>query len=137
MPKFLISYLTSLVVFCAMDFLWLGLVVKEFYGREIGPLLLTSPQIEPAIAFYLLYVIGIVVFAVTPALAANRWQKALSHGALLGLIAYATYDLSNLATLKDWSARVAFVDICWGTVVTATAATAAFFLSKRMASRRT
>jgi uncharacterized membrane protein len=137
MPKFLITYLTSLVVFCALDFLWLGIVVKEFYMREIGPLLLASPRKEPAIAFYLLYVVGMVVFAVAPALDADRWQKALGYGALLGLIAYATYDLSNLATLKDWSTRVALVDMAWGAVATATAATAGFFLSKLIIARLT
>lgn len=135
MAKFLISYLTSLVVFCALDFLWLGIVIKEFYLREIGPLLLASPRKEPAIAFYLLYVVGIVVFAITPALDADRWQKALGLGALLGLIAYATYDLSNLATLKDWSTRVALVDIAWGTIVTAVAATAGFWLSRWIIAR--
>ena len=135
MPKFLISYFATALVFCALDFVWLGVVVKEFYLREIGPLLLPSPRMAPAAAFYLLYVVGIVVFAIQPALDADRWQKALGYGALLGLIAYATYDLSNLATLKGWSMSLAIVDIAWGAAVTAAAATAGFWISRAVIAR--
>ena len=130
MPKLLISYCVTALVFWALDFIWLGFVVKDFYQREIGPLLLDAPRKDAAIGFYLLYVIGIAVLAVLPALDADRWQKALGYGCLLGLIAYATYDLSNLATLKNWSAQLALVDIAWGTVATGAAATAGFWLTK-------
>jgi uncharacterized membrane protein len=135
MAKFFISYFTTALVFCALDFVWLAVVVKDFYAREIGPLLLASPRKEAAIAFYLLYLIGVVIFAVLPAIDADRWQKALGYGALLGLIAYATYDLSNLATLKGWSVQLAIVDMAWGTIATAIAATAGFWLTKFVGSR--
>lgn len=135
MAKYFISYLTTALVFCLLDFVWLGLVAKDFYANEIGPLLLTQPRMGPAAVFYLLYVVGIISFAVLPALDADRWQKALGCGALLGLIAYATYDLSNLATLKGWSLRLTLVDIAWGVVATASAATAGFWLTRAVAAR--
>lgn len=135
MPKLLISYCVTALVFWTLDFIWLGFIVKDFYQREIGSLLLAAPRKDAAIGFYLLYVIGIAVFAVHPALDADRWQKALGCGCLLGLIAYATYDLSNLATLKNWSAPLALVDIAWGTIATGAAATAGFWLTKLISRR--
>lgn len=135
MAKYLISYLTTALVFCLLDFVWLGFLAKDFYAAEIGPLLLARPRMGPAAAFYLLYVFGIISFAVLPALDTDRWQKALGYGALLGLVAYATYDLSNLATLKGWSMRLALVDIAWGTIATAGAATAGFWLTRVVSAR--
>ena len=130
MRKLLIPYLATGLVFWCMDLLWLNFVVKDLYSRELGDLLLATPRALPAVGFYLLYVIGIVVFAVAPALEKNRGRMALGLGAFLGLLCYATYDLSNLATLKQWSMWLALIDIGWGTVVTSSAATAGFFLSR-------
>ena len=135
MAKYFISFITTAVVFCLFDFVWLGFVAKNFYANEIGGLLLTQPRMGPAAIFYCLYVVGIISFAVLPALDADRWQKALGYGALLGLIAYATYDLSNLATLKGWSVRLTLVDMAWGVVATASAATAAFWLARAVSAR--
>lgn len=133
--RFLCIYLASGLIFWLADALWLGVVIKDFVVRELGGLLLTSPRKAPAIIFYLLYVVAIIVFAVLPAIDADSSTKALGLGALLGLVAYATYDLSNLATLKNWSLRFAVVDIGWGTVVTATAAVAGFFISRALFTR--
>jgi uncharacterized membrane protein len=130
MRKFFIAYLATGVVYWFLDLVWLNFVMKDLFLRALGDLLLTTPRALPAIGFYLLYVIGIVVFAVLPALASNAWRKALGLGALLGLMCYATYDLSNLATLKQWRSSLAMVDICWGAVVTATSATAGFYISR-------
>lgn len=122
----LVGYVVTLVVFCACDFAWLGWVAKGFYARSLGALLLTRPNVAAAIAFYLLYALGVQVFAVHPALAAGSWTRAWVVAALFGFFAYATYDLTNLATLKGWPLPLALVDIAWGSVLTAIAATAGF-----------
>jgi uncharacterized membrane protein len=133
--RYLCIYLATGLIFWLADALWLGLVIKDFVLRELGDLLLASPKKSPAVLFYLLYVIGVMVFAVLPALDADSWIKALGLGALLGLVAYATYDLSNLATLKNWSVRFAVVDVCWGTFVTASAAVTGFLISRAFLTR--
>jgi uncharacterized membrane protein len=113
----LVLYLITLVVFFLIDMVWLGLVAKGFYRQHLGPML--SPKVNwvAAVLFYLLFNAGLLVFAVKPALAGGGPLKALLLGALLGLISYATYDLSNLATLKDWPIVVTIVDLVWGTVL--------------------
>ena len=134
MRKFFISYIASALVFCTLDLIWLS-VARNFYVGEIGSLLLAAPRVEPALAFYVVYLIGIVSFAVLPAIAADSLKKAFGCGALLGLVAYATYDLSNLATLQGWTTRLALVDIAWGIIATAIAAACGFALAKRMGQR--
>jgi uncharacterized membrane protein len=91
--------------------------------------------LAPAVAFYLIYIAGVVVFAVSPALQSGRWTTALGYGALLGLMAYATYDLTNQATLKDWSWTVTIADLCWGTFVTAVSAAAAARITMAITGR--
>lgn len=135
MTKYLTLYFSTGIVFWLLDFVWLGFVIKGFYLRELDGLLLPTPLMTPAVLFYLLYVIGITVFAVVPALASDSWLKALLLGALLGLIAYGTYDLSNLATLKGWSPRFAMIDIAWGATVTAVSATLGFWISRAITMR--
>lgn len=134
MRKFFISYIACALAFCSLDFVWLS-VAKDFYVREIGPLMLSAPRIEPALSFYVLYLIGVVVFAVLPAIAVDSLRKAFGLGALLGLVAYATYDLSNLATLQGWTTQLALVDIAWGTIATSIAAACGFALTKRIGQR--
>jgi uncharacterized membrane protein len=110
-------YLITLAVFFLIDMVWLGIVAKGFYRKHLGPML--SPKVNwlAAVLFYLLFIVGLLVFAVRPALLRGRPVEALFLGALLGLISYATYDLSNLATLKDWPLTVTVVDLVWGTVL--------------------
>jgi uncharacterized membrane protein len=122
MRRYVIAYLATLVALCLADFLWLGVVAAGFYRDALGALLRTEPRWDAALAFYLLYVVGIVVFCVRPALDAGAPRRAVGLGALLGLVAYGTYDLSNLATLQGWPAIVTVVDIAWGALVTAVAA---------------
>ena len=126
----LAAYAGSAVVFFALDFLWLGFIAIGFYRSEIGALMLDSPNIAPAAAFYLFYVVGIVFFAVLPALSAQSWLWALSAGVALGLIAYGTYDMTNLATLKDWSWKVSAVDLLWGGFVTGAASLGGYFAAR-------
>lgn len=121
-----VAYAAGAVTFFALDMLWLGVVAREFYRRGYGDMLLDQPLYGPAALFYLAYVAGVVFFAVWPALQGGGWITALGYGALLGLLCYGTYDMTNLATLKGWPVRVAIVDMAWGTILTGTAAVAAY-----------
>ena len=119
-----IAYLASAVVFLALDAVWLTTMADRLYRPALGRLLLDRYELAPAALFYALYVAGIVVFAVAPGIANGRWMTSLGRGALLGLIAYATYDLTNQATLRGWAWRVTLADLGWGTLVTAAGAAA-------------
>lgn len=126
MLKFAIAYAAAAAVFLVADGFWLGLVAKSFYRNAIGPMMAEQVNVAAAAVFYLLYIVGVVVFAVSPAFETGSWRTALVFGALFGLFAYATYDLTNLATLRDWPLRFAVVDLAWGTFVTALAAVAGY-----------
>lgn len=126
------AYIAAAVSFLALDALWLGVVARSLYQREFGAMLLEVPNMVAAGAFYALYLVGIVVFAVKPALEAGGWSRALLQGALFGLIAYATYDLTNLATLKGFPIRVVAPDLIWGAFVTAAAALAGYAAASRL-----
>jgi uncharacterized membrane protein len=117
MVYYLKLYFATLIAFFAIDMVWLGLVARTFYRKYLG--FLMAPQVNwlAAIIFYLLFVVGILVFAVVPGLKANSLKTTLLSAALFGLIAYATYDLTNLATVKDWPLPVTVVDLIWGTVL--------------------
>lgn len=130
MRNIAITYLTVLVVFTAVDFLWLGLIALDFYKKEIGTLMLQKPRLEVAALFYAMCAAGITILAVQPALHAGEWQKALLLGAVFGVCAYGTYDLTNLATLQRWSFRLAIIDMAWGTFLTSMAALAGFFVGR-------
>jgi uncharacterized membrane protein len=123
--QFAIAYGLTAVIFLALDAMWLGSMADRLYRPALGPLLLERFAIAPALAFYALYAAGVVVFAVAPGLAAQRWATALGLGALLGLLAYATYDLTNQATLRGWSWTVTLADLGWGTFAAAVSAAAA------------
>ncbi len=112
------AYVACLLIFCTIDFLWLGIIAKDWYHRELGHLFVESVNWAPAISFYLLYTAGILVFAVYPSIKLGSWKHALFHGAFLGLISYAAYDLTNLATLKNWPILLSLCDLSWGAFVT-------------------
>jgi uncharacterized membrane protein len=118
--RYAVIYLATLAVLVPLDFLFLGIFAKGFFVAEVGDML-GEVRLAPAILFYLLYVVGTVVFVSGPAGA--TWQSALPYGALFGLFCYATFDLTSLALLKHWSAAVAVVDISWGALVTAVSST--------------
>jgi uncharacterized membrane protein len=115
--QMLLLYVLTLAVFFLIDMVWLGVVAKGFYRKHLGAMLNPKVNWAAAIIFYLLFIVGLVVFVVRPALSAGKPLEALLFGALFGLISYATYDLSNLATLKDWPVIVTVVDLVWGTVL--------------------
>ncbi len=129
---YVVAYLTTAIVFLAVDAVWLGVVARRFYADQLGALLKSSPDLRIAAGFYAVYVVGIVIFAVAPALEADAWRTALVKGALFGFFAYATYDLTNLATLEGWPVTVSVVDVVWGTGLTAGAALMGFVLTKRL-----
>lgn len=135
MSRTLIAYAAALVAVVAADFLWLGYLARGFYAAEIGTLLLPTPNWAAAAAFYLLYPAGIAIFAVRPHDVAGSSARALGRGALFGLFAYGTYDLSNLATLAGWSLRVTIVDMLWGMAVSALAAAAGYWASAGITRR--
>ncbi|MGA5586434.1 DUF2177 family protein [Pseudomonas siliginis] len=130
MKKALIAYVSTLLTFLLLDGIWLGLLMAPTYRELLGSLMLDKPLLLPAAVFYCLYVIGCVVFVFLPALS---WQRAAKLGALLGLVAYGTYDLTNWATLRDWSVQVSLMDWAWGTVATAVACTVGYLVAKRFA----
>lgn len=122
MPAPIVAYLASAIAFFVLDFIWLSLAVPRIYRPLLGTLLRDSPNLSVAGAFYLIYVVGLVVFAVLPAASAGSWLMALGLGALLGLVAYGTYDFTNLSTVRDWPLMVSLVDLAWGISVSAVAA---------------
>jgi uncharacterized membrane protein len=119
-------YLIALPVFFAVDMLWLGLAAKGLYRRQIGSLMRAGVNWPAAIAFYLLFILGLVVFVIAPAVDRSSWLWALGHGALFGLITYATYDLTNLATLRSWPLLLTIVDLIWGSALAAAVSLATY-----------
>lgn len=130
--ELLIKLITAAGIMGVLDFLWLGFIAKKLYYGEMGKLLLEKPNMVPALLFYAIYVIGVVVFVITPALEKNSWQYALGMGALFGLVAYATYDLTNFATVKGFSAKVVVIDLLWGMFITAVVAVGTYFVVKAL-----
>ncbi len=123
-------YFATLSVFFAIDMLWLGLIARSFYRKHIGFIMAPSPNWTAAIIFYLIFVAGLIFFAVTPGLQANSIGKTVFLGALYGFITYATYDLTNLATLKNWPVFLSLVDILWGTILAILVSGASFYIGQ-------
>jgi uncharacterized membrane protein len=128
---FLKLYAIALPVFFAIDMIWLAVVARNFYQNQIG--FLMKPQVNwvAAIIFYLLFLLGLVVFVIEPSVIKKDWLQALGKGALFGLITYATYDLTNLATLKDWPFTVVWVDMIWGTLLAASVSVITYLIAIR------
>jgi uncharacterized membrane protein len=110
-------YMATLAVFLLLDGIWLGLLARSFYRKHLGPWMAPSPNWAAAVAFYLLFVAGMVVFVVLASLDADSVTTTLLRAAFFGLVAYATYDLTNLAVMKDWPVIVTVVDLIWGTTL--------------------
>lgn len=129
----LIAFCVSALVMGGLDFVWLKTTYGPLYQRALGDLLADKPNLKAAAAFYLIYLVGVLIFAVRPALAAGDWRKAALYGALFGFFAYSTYDLTNQATLKVWSLQVTILDMAWGTLLTAAAASAGAWAALKLA----
>ncbi|WP_292224515.1 DUF2177 family protein [Brevundimonas sp.] len=127
-----ITYFLTLIVFSVIDTVWLGVMGDRLYRPLIGSMLAENFRLAPAIVFYALYAAGLTIFAVLPGLAEGGWKKALIWGGLLGLFAYGTYDLTNLATLKIWSLKLSLIDMAWGMGVSAGSSAIACALATRL-----
>ncbi len=124
-------YLIALPVFFGIDMIWLGLVAKNFYNKHLGYIMTPNVNWAAAIVFYLLFIFGLVVFVVSPGMEKNSWVRVALTGALFGIVTYATYDLTNLATVKNWPLIVTVVDLAWGAVLSALVATITFLIAKK------
>lgn len=130
MTQFLKSYAGALVVFLLLDAIWLGVVAADFYAETIGHLMAENVNWGAAVVFYAIYIGGIAYFVSVPAGASGDFKKALVNGALFGVIAYGTYDLTNFATLRDWPLKVVVYDMIWGGFITASAAIGGFVAAR-------
>ena len=129
---FIRLYLIALPVFFAIDMVWLGLVAKNFYRQQIGFLMKPDINWPAAIIFYLLFIGGLVTFVISPAFEKHSWLHALLYGAFFGLVTYATYDLTNLATTKDWPLLVTVVDLVWGSTLAASVSVISYIIAIRL-----
>lgn len=129
--QWLLAYGGTLVAMLILDALWIGLYMAPAYKSALGDLMLAQPRFASAAAFYLLFAAGVVFLAVAPGLRALSWQTAAVHGAVLGLIAYATYDLTNYSILKVWPLGLSLADIAWGTLLSAVAAAGGWYAASR------
>ena len=121
-------FLVAALVFAGIDLVWLGVIAKKFYRQQMGKLFASKIVAAPAILFYAMYIFGVLFFALNPALEESSIQTALINGGLFGLIAYATYDLTNWATTENWPPKLAVVDMLWGAILTATTTTVVFLI---------
>jgi len=125
------NYAIALVIFLAIDMVWLTLIAKSLYAQHLGYLMAPKAKLLVAFLFYLLFVVGLQFFVLNPALASGSWKTALFAGMFFGLVTYATYDLTNLATVKDWPVLITAIDLVWGSVVSGATALLSFLVIKR------
>lgn len=127
-------YLIAFIVFLVLDMLWLGVIAKDLYARQIGFLMTADIRWGAALVFYLIYIAGLVAFVILPANQHASWQHALLYGAGFGLVCYAAYDLTNLATLKNWPLALTMIDMAWGTVISALTAAVTYWLGIKLSA---
>lgn len=125
-------YLIALPVFLAIDMVWLTVVAKNFYAKQLGYLMAKTPNLLAALIFYLIFIAGLVFFVITPALDKKMWTQALLSGAFFGLVTYATYDLTNLATIRDWPMVITLVDLAWGMTVSMVVSVITYFIALKI-----
>jgi uncharacterized membrane protein len=127
-----IGYVAAALTMLSLDAVWLSVTANSLYRPLIGDLMFDGFRVAPAIAFYLLYLCAIVIFAIRPAFSTERWTTALGYGALFGLFAYGTYDLTNQATLRIWPTALTLADMTWGCALTAVSATAGYLAAAKL-----
>ncbi len=125
-------YAIALPVFFAIDMAWLGLIAKNLYAKQIGGLLKENVNWVAAIVFYLIFIAGLVLFVILPAVEKGSWSHAMLYGALFGFVCYATYDLTNLAVAKDWPIFITIVDLIWGAVLATSVSTITYYIAKKL-----
>jgi uncharacterized membrane protein len=126
------AYLIALAVFLAIDMVWLLVLSKKLYSEKLGYLMTKNPNLVAAFIFYMIFIAGLLFFVIQPALNQNSWQFALFAGMFFGLVTYATYDLTNLATIKDWPLVITVIDLIWGSFVSGSTAIISYLLISRM-----
>lgn len=126
------TFVVSFIVFLGIDLLWLGVVAKNLYRSQLGYLMKTNFNMVAAMIFYVIFVIGLIVFVIHPALGKESWQYALLMGLFFGFVTYATYDLTNLATIKDWPLFITLVDLAWGTTLGGTTAVISYLILNKI-----
>ena len=129
-PRIILSYFLTTVVFFAIDMVWLGFIAKNIYRKYLGALLSDTVNWSAAIIFYLIFIVGIFIFVISPAVEKQSVVRAVLLGAIFGFIAYATYDLTNYATLKGFPLNIVFIDLTWGAVLTALVSLAGYYIVK-------
>ncbi len=132
MLKNIAIYASFLVALIAIDLIWLLGVAKNVYRDQMGDLMATEPKLLAGLAFYLLYALGVCIFVIVPALSKQSWLHALQYGALFGFFCYMTYDLTNLAVVRNFPTQLAFIDMAWGSLVTAVCASFAYWVGNRI-----
>lgn len=130
MIKYVAAYLGAGLTFAAIDFVWLTTMTDRLYKPVLGPIMLDKPDMKAAVAFYLISIAGTVFLAIAPALKEGNWTRAALNGAVLGFVAYATYDLTNQATLAVWQTKLTIIDLIWGTTLTMVSATGGYFAAR-------
>ena len=133
MLKYLAVYLSFLLSLVVIDLIWLLGIAKNLYQDEMGSLMASEPKLLAGLGFYLLYALGASIFVIIPAISKQSSLYAVQYGALFGLFCYMTYDLTNLAVIRDFPVRLAFIDIVWGSAVTAASATISYWVGTRVA----
>jgi len=128
MSNFFQLYFVAFLVFIGLDGIWLGLISKDLYRQQLGHLMTKDVNWTAAVIFYLIFIAGLIFFVVQPAVKLQSWQYALGAGAFFGLVTYATYDLTNLAVLKQWPLFITIVDLAWGTTLSMLVSTITFFI---------
>ncbi len=135
MTRFIIAYLATAVAFLGIDSIWLTLTANRLYRPLIGDMMIDGFRPVPALTFYLVYILGIVLIAIAPAFQEGDWRRATLNGAMFGFFAYATYDLTNQATLKQWSTIITVADMAWGTVLSCIGATVGYAVATWLAPK--
>ena len=132
MLKYLGIYLTFLITLITVDLVWLLGIAKNLYREEMGDLMASEPKLLAGLAFYLIYALGVCIFVIAPALSKQSLMYALQYGALFGFFCYMTYDLTNLAVIRDFPTKLAFIDMAWGSLVTALTAGLAYWVGEKL-----
>ena len=132
MLKYLAVYFSFLLTLIVIDLIWLLGIAKNLYRDDMGSLMASEPKLLAGLGFYLLYALGSTIFVILPALSKQSWMHAVQYGALFGFFCYMTYDLTNLAVIRDFPTRLAFIDIAWGSAVTALSAAMAYWAGTRV-----
>ncbi len=130
MLEYLKMYVVALVVFLLIDIVWLAVIAKNLYQKELGFIMSPKPNWGAAILFYLIFIVGLVFFVIHPAIEKDSWSYALFAGILFGFVSYSTYDLTNLATLADWPIKITIIDLIWGSSLGGAVSTISFYILK-------